>query len=125
MKQRKKVLSTFVLIVAMSVVIAGTALAWDESISLSINSSAATYPNSVYKANDPGCNDYFAVYNYLSYRPTKAYSSNALNYGHMLANGGQQHGFLNYALVTGNPPYNVYLCVKHGWGANGWSVRIG
>jgi|LGOV01.1.fsa_nt_gb hypothetical protein len=91
-------------------------------------------PVGVFKANDPGCDDYFALY-FLDDLPTKAGSYNECNIAHMLANNRQLNGYWLYAPPSESPrTYAVFMCVKHMWWwwwppppyiCDGYSYKVG
>jgi hypothetical protein len=116
MKVPKRRIALIIAVVALLIITHGIALAWTGSVHANLVdvSNVSDKPWLVHKAlNDPGCNDYFAVYK-LNYLPTRAGSyTNLGNYFHMLANGGL-NGFWNRAPYGAYYTYDVSMCVKHG-----------
>ncbi|MDE0401800.1 MAG: hypothetical protein OXL96_28735 [Candidatus Poribacteria bacterium] len=122
--KRKTAVRVLILVLLLSVIAAGTALAsWQGTTHPRYNSSASVYPNKVIKANDPGCNNHFAVYYNVSTLPTKTDADNWFSRQHIKRHGGLD-GFWNYHNGYG-PPYEVYLCVLNTWPFNASTVKIG
>lgn len=85
------------------------------------DTSAYDYADDVRKAYSHGCNDYWAVF-YSGYinLPNGVWADNPINRLHINDHGGL-HGYYRCS------PYGgciTYLCTKHGWGANAWTVKV-
>ena len=146
--KRKTVVRMLMVVAVMSVLLAGTALAFagpvrayphhtafdgpvrayphhtafDGPVRAYPHHTASRHPDQVIDANEPGCNDHFAVYRSVLYNPSRVYSNNVANWGHIERHHGLT-GVFNYTSMPGF--HDIYMCVKHVWPFNGWSVRIG
>ena len=85
--------------------------------------SAYDYADDVRRAYSHGCNDYWAVfYSDWVNLPSGVWADNSFNQWHI--NRQRPPGLNGYYRCSPDGGCITYLCTKHGWGANAWSVRV-
>jgi hypothetical protein len=93
----------------------------EDTIHVYPDQHANVSPNDVRKANDHGCNDYWAIYYSTGWRlPTGVWSWNPVNLAHIQAHNGLDGYFRCYSsgyCIT-------YLCTKDKGPADAWSVKV-
>lgn len=85
--------------------------------------SAYDYADDVREAHSHGCNDYWAVF-YSAWvdLPSGVWADNLVNQQHI--NRQDPPGLYGYYRCSPDGGCITYLCTKHGWGANAWSVKV-
>ncbi len=93
----------------------------EEPIHVSKDTSAYDYADNVRKASDHGCDDYWAIF-YSTYPnlPGGVWADNLINQWHI----NQHNGLDGYFRCNPYDGCTTYLCTKHGWGADAWSVKV-
>lgn len=133
--RRIKFLSVFVLLALLLSVGSGAVIAQEPppdgpsirglygTIHVPKDTGAYDYADDVRKAYDHGCDDYWAVFHsdYINL-PSGVWADNLINQWHI--NDQKPPGLNGYYRCS---PYGgciTYLCTKHGWGANAWTVKV-
>jgi len=82
---------------------------------------AYDYADTVQNANDPRCNDHWAIFYSTWQLPSGVWADNAVNQGHILWNDNKLNG---YFTCNPNGDCTTCLCTKHGSLANAWTVKV-